>query len=527
MKNESERGCELADGEEGRGSTTGKTFDNSLVIGLDMMVAFVATMCWSIPVARVIGPAKLGYFSVIWFWTLVGANVATLGIPGTTRRYMAEALGRNELPVARGIFRSTLKLQSLLALAVLIIGEVIIFTVTRRSYWSSSWLLVLCLAPRLLSLIPSVALTAGERLKQNLIATTVSSAALIAVLWYGLWSGWGLVAAAAAYAVSYTVDLIVKLTFAVNWLKWGPRAPIETGLQRRMLSFSGKSTILMLLSFVVWDKSDIFFLQMLDKDPKAWSFFTTAFGFAEKIISIVVVFGGSISVALYSEIGRSVDKLNQTAAVGLRYCLMLASVLLFGLAAVAPWLVVTLYGKAYAPAGPVLAVAALLAAGKCVMPVVGTVFAAAERQGAVAIVVLCCGIVDVVLDLLLIPRWGALGAALANGIAQTLAAAILIWYAGRACGVEWKLRQLLPGAAAGLGTGLVAWLAGMWLPTPAARLAVGVAAGAIACPILFRLLRVFGPEDSYRINELTGRTPPWVRSRIEPVLRFVTAREQG
>jgi O-antigen/teichoic acid export membrane protein len=161
------------------------------------------------------------------------------------------------------------------------------------------------------------------------------------------------------------------------------------------------------------------------------------------------------------------------------------------------------------------------------MPVVGTVFAAAERQGAVAIVILCCGIVDVVLDLLLIPRWGALGAALANGIAQTLAAAILIWYAGRACGVEWKLRQLLPGAAAGLGTGLAAWLAGMWLPTPAARLAVGVAAGAIACPILFRLLRVFGPEDSYRINELTGRTPPWVRSRIEPVLRFVTAREQG
>jgi O-antigen/teichoic acid export membrane protein len=492
-----------------------------------MMVAFVATMCWSIPVARVIGPEKLGYFSIIWFWALVGANVATLGIPGTTRRYMAEALGRNDLPVARGIFLATLKLQSLLALCVLIIGEVIVFAFTRPDYWSSSWLLVLCLAPRLLAAIPSVALMAGERLKKNLIATIVSSAALIAVLWYGLWSGWGLVAAAAAYVVSYTVDLIVKLTLAVNWLKWGPRTPIEAGLQRRMLSFSGKSTILMLLSFVVWDKSDIFLLKMLNKDPKSWAFFTTAFGFAEKVIWIVAVFGGSISVALYSEVGRSVEKLHQTAAAGLRYCFLLASVLLFGLAAVAPWLVVTLYGNAYAPAGPILAVAALLAAGKCVMPVVGTVFAAAERQGSVAIVILCCGIVDVVLDLLLIPRWGALGAALANGIAQTLAAAILIWYAGRACGVEWKLRQLLPGAAAGFGTGLAAWLAGMWLPAPAARLAVGVAAGAIACPILFRLLRVFGPEDSYRINELTARTPPWVRSRIEPVLRFVTAQEQG
>lgn len=492
-----------------------------------MIVTLVAAMCYSIPVARVIGPAKLGYFSVIWFWALVGGNVASLGIPGATRRYMAEALGRNELPVARGIFLATLKLQSLLALAVLIIGEVLIFTVTRRSYWSSSWLLVLCLAPRLLSSIPCAALLAGERLKQNLTATAANGVAMIAVLWLGLWLGWGLVAAAAAYAVSYTVDLIVKLTFAVNWLNWGPKAPIEAGLQRRMLSFSGKSTILMLLSFVVWDKSDIFFLQMLDKDPKAWAFFTTAFAFAEKVIWVVAVFGGSIGVALYGEVGRSVEKLHQTAAVGLRYCFLLASVLLFGLAAVAPWLIVTLYGQAYAPAGPILAVAALLAAGKCVMPVVGTVFAAAERQGAVAIVVLCCGIVDVVLDLLLIPRWGALGAALANGIAQTIAAAVLIWWAGRSCGVQWRIRELVPGAAAGLGIGLSAWLAGVWLPTPATRLAVGVAAGAIACPILFRLLRVFGPEDSYRLHELAGRTPQWVRSRLNPVLGFVTAREQG
>jgi O-antigen/teichoic acid export membrane protein len=161
------------------------------------------------------------------------------------------------------------------------------------------------------------------------------------------------------------------------------------------------------------------------------------------------------------------------------------------------------------------------------MSVVGTVFAAAERQGSVAIVVLCCGIVDVALDLLLIPRWGALGAALANGIAQTLAAAALIWWAGRVCAIQWRIRELLPGFAAGLGVGVVAYLAGMGLPSPPLRLAVGVAAGAAACPILFRLLHVLGPDDSYRLNELQARTPPWVRRRLDPVLAFVTARQHG
>ena len=50
---------------------------------------------------------------------------------------------------------------------------------------------------------------------------------LIGVLWLGLWSGWGLVAAAAAYVVAYRADLILKLAFTVNWLNWGPRAAIE------------------------------------------------------------------------------------------------------------------------------------------------------------------------------------------------------------------------------------------------------------------------------------------------------------
>ena len=103
-RRQSERGCVLADQEPVRASATRRTLDNSVLIGLDVGISFLAAMSWSIPVARVIGPAKLGYFSVVWFWALVGTNVASLGVPGATRRYMAEALGRNDLKLARGIF---------------------------------------------------------------------------------------------------------------------------------------------------------------------------------------------------------------------------------------------------------------------------------------------------------------------------------------------------------------------------------------------------------------------------------------
>lgn len=487
-----------------------------------MVVSLVAVLCTSIPLARIIGPDRLGYFSYIQWLAMVGSNAVLLGIPATTRRYMAEALGRDDLPAARGIFFATLRLQTILALAALVVGEILIFTVTDRAYRSSSWLIVVSLVPRMIMSIPSQAHAAGERLQSNLFAYIASSAVLVGVMGVGLWSGGGLVAAAAAYAIANTVELALKLTFSLRWLGWGPRTSIGPELGKRMLSFSTHGAMLLLLNIVVWDKSDFFFLELLRRDRAALAFFGSAFNLADRGVQVVQVLVNGLSVSLMAEVGRSVERMYAIARVGLRYSVLIAGVLLFGLAAVGPDLILTLYARRFAPAGPLLSVVAVMAVGKCLMPLLQALFQAAERQKAVVVWSCCCGALNVIMDLLLIPRMGAMGAVIANGSAQVLAAVGLIYWAQRSLGINWSIGQSMPGLAAGLGSALAARAAGLPFALAPLRLVAGIIAGAVAFPLLLRLLGALQPEDFGRLQGITSRLTPALRARVDSLLALLS-----
>lgn len=506
----------------GRGSAVHRTFNNSVLLGLEVAVSLVAVLCTSIPLARVIGPDRLGYFSYIQWLAMVGSNAVLLGIPATTRRYMAESLGRDDLPAARGIFFATLQIQTILAFAALVVGEILVFTLTDRSYWSSSWLIVVSLVPRMIMSIPSQAHAAGERLQSNLFAYVVSSVVLVGIMGFGLWSGGGLVAAAAAYAIANSVELILKLTFALRWLGSGPRTPIGPELRKRMLTFSTHGATLLLLNLVIWDKSDFFFLELLRRDRAGLAFFNSAINLADRAIQIVQVFVNGLSVSLMSEVGRSVDKMYVIARVGLRYSILIAGVLLFGLSAVGPHLVLTLYGPRFAPAGPLLSLVAVMAIGKCLMPLLQALFQAAERQKAVVVWSCCCGALNVALDLLLIPQMGAMGAAIANGSAQLLAAAGLIYWAQRVLGIDWSLGRSIPGLLAGLGSALVAHAAGLAFTLAPVRLVAGILAGAIVFPLLLRLLGALQPEDIDRMHGITSRLTPALRGKVDSLLALLS-----
>jgi O-antigen/teichoic acid export membrane protein len=501
-----------------RGSVVNRTFNSSMLLGLEMVLALVGVLCTSIPLARVIGPERLGYFTYIQWMAMVGSNVVLLGIPATTRRYMAEALGRNDLPAARGVFFATLRIQTILAFALLAVGEILVFSVTDRSYWTSSWLIVLGLVPRMVTSIPSMANMAAVRLQSNVVATTISTVILIGVMGFGLWTGWGLVAAAAAYAIANTVELSIKLMLALRWMGSGPRSPIGPELRKRMLTFSTHGTALLILNIVVWDKSDLFFLELLRKDHAALAFFNLAFNLADRVIQIVQVFVNGLSVSLMSELGRSVEKIHVIAKSGLRYSILVASVLLFGLAAVGPHLILTLYGRRYSPAGPLLSIAAAMAVGKCLMPLLQSLYQAAERQQAVVAWSCCCGALNVILDLALIPPMGALGAVLANGSAQALAAVGLVYWAQRTLGIDWSIRQSFPGLLAGLGSAVAAYAAGLPFALAPIRLIAGILAGAVAFPFLVRILRVLQPEDLRRMQGLTSRLAPPLRRGVDSLL---------
>ena len=69
-------------------------------------MGILATLATTIVIARLIGPQRLGYFNYIYWLSNTAGGLASLGIPATTGKFMAEYLAGGQKGVARAIFFS-------------------------------------------------------------------------------------------------------------------------------------------------------------------------------------------------------------------------------------------------------------------------------------------------------------------------------------------------------------------------------------------------------------------------------------
>jgi len=136
-----------------------------------------------------------------------------------------------------------------------------------------------------------------------------------------------------------------------------------------------------------------------------------------------------------------------------------------------------------------LSSAVLVGLGHLRLPLIGLAVAAA---------------VNLTLDALLIPRYSALGGAIANSSGQAAGALMLMLFVGRLMGrVEWYPFALLRGALAAAGCGWAAWTC-VHFVGGYPGVALGVVAGTVAFLGLALLLRVLATEDAAWVSETAG-----------------------
>ncbi len=484
---------------------------NSVWFGIELFFSLFAAFLASIFVARVIGPQRLGYFQYLVWITNITAAIGCVGLPMTTRKYMAEWLNRGEPSVARAIYRNGLFLQSVVSAGVSVGGLALVFLIGDPSQRLISVLLVMGMAPRMIALIPSQANNAAELMKRSTAPALIGGVLTIAITLFSLWIGWDLPGVAAGMLLGVSVEAILKLYDVNRRLSSVSPCPLPPELKKRMLSYSGQGVVLMLLSAVVWDRSDVLILKSLNPDIQQVTFFSLAFNLTERALMIPSAFLTSLGVTMMAQVGRDSGRLREMLVSGTKYSFLIALPLLVGMACLSRPLALLFYGHRYEPLIPVLAICALLAIPKALAAPPSALLQATENQGFLIGVGCICGALDVLLDVLLTPHYGARGAAIANGAAQT-GAAIGLWV--RVHGhyrLDLRLgefgRILLSAAA----MGAVAILIPRWLPTYG-----GVAAAfCIAVLTWFLTLRITGavrPEDAGRLlnmgKVLPGRLRP-------------------
>jgi O-antigen/teichoic acid export membrane protein len=484
---------------------------NSLWYGLEMGFVFVTATLATIIMARAFGPQKLGYFNYIqWLANMSGA-IGSLGIPMTTRKYMAEYLGAGEAGIARAVFFATFRLQSLIGLFITIISLTIVGLLGDPAHRLVSAIQVASILPAMAVYVPAQANTARENLKANVTGSVVQGCIYLGTVILSLVQGWGLLGIAIGLFSGRAAELVVRTVPVLRWIKRLPRAPLPNELRKRMLSFSGQGTLLMLLDIVVWDRSDIVLLKFLSSDVSQISFYSVAFNLAERAMVFPQTFGTAIGATIMAQYGRDKSRLSSIASASARYMLLCSLPLLLGLAAVSSPAIRLVYGKQYIPAIPVLAAAAVLAISKPLLLPAQQLLQADEKQRFLLWFGCFCGATKIALDYVLIPHFAALGAAVANGLAQIMAVVGIWIYATRAFQLRLDILRLLRIAIVGAVMALCVFPISIAI-RPAISLSLGIATGAFVFLIGIRGLRVLQDEDRYRLSQLEQRLPPSIRA---------------
>lgn len=483
----------------------------------------VSSLVLTAVTARWLAPAGMGTYTLVtWFFTMAGILV-NLGFVTTTMKYLAEALGRDDSREAGAIVAYGLRRMLLNGLIVTAIWLV-----------ASPWVAAAYHQPLLVHLMPiaafailptsMMALLAAacqglQRYDRVALATAVNAGTTLGGSLLALHLGAGI---AGLLGVSAVAAIAACGLYLAALERWQPRWwRLDLGAERRtaLRRYGASLMVLILLDAIVWQRSAVFFLGLW-RPAREVAFFAMAFGLANMAMKLIP---GTLVGLLIPSMARSfgsgqLDRVAEIYHAAGRWMAILALPVALGGAALAKPLVTSLYGATYAPMAPLLG---LLLASAALVNIFGfpasSVLYAVEGQRHMVRIGAAAAAANVVLMALLVPTYGALGAASATAVSQLLVLPPGAYFAGKLLGGVWPAMSRLPAiAVAALLMALPVAYAGAVLPGHQA-LVLGIPLGMAIYPPLLLLCRGLAPEDLARIREVASRLPVlrrWAPARL-------------
>ena len=493
--------------------------------GLENLVGSLITLFTSIAIARTLGPTEMGYVIYVAVISSFVASLGSLGIPSTTQKYMAEFLGMSDQGTARYIYFKTLWLQ--IGLSTLATIGIVIWVLgdAKANYKLASVLIVLSILPAMINSIPAQANVATEELQYNMPASVISILVFfVAILATALFK-WGVVGYGASVLLTRLVDCLVRFIPTTARIARWPKLHTEPdGLRQRMITFAWQSVATMLVAMIVWDRSEFVLLKHLDKDIRQISYYSVAFGMAEKLLITSAVFGSATAATIFAQYGRDKSRLPSITASTFRYLALSSIPVHFISASLAFPALMVMYGSQYKDAAMVVTLAPLLCLPKAFIGPVQSLLQSNERQSYVIWATVIAGIVDIGVAWLLIRKHGAVGACIGSGAAQ-LTAVGLMWAVGiYLYKIKLPWMQITKITAVSIAAAVVARLVGAPF-SPLVGVILGGLASIATLLVLFYLLRVLEPEDRSRFMVLSGMLPKPIGRYVDRIILILVRPE--
>lgn len=466
----------------------------------------------SIAAARFLGPTGMGRQSFIAFTMISLTQLVSEGLKESLMRSIGEALGADRPGAVRGLLHWA---RPILLLGGAAGGVVLAIAGLLGAAPRAAWLLagVECLLVTVQG-VPWAVLIGSQRWRQVSSVGLLTGAAGTPLTVVVLALGGGIVGMFAVEAATAAVALIVLVVLARRLLYDLPRgADVAADLRGRTSRYALTATFMTLATFVVWERSEFFFLRAFSTEREI-AFYSIAFAAANGLALVPSALAGTLSPAFATLHGaRHRARIRSGYWRAQRLLSVLSLPLLAGSLALGPALIRLAYGSSYAPAGPVLRI---LLALFPLLPLLAVATSLLIGLGLLRVALICDlagGAVTIGLNLMLVPAHAAVGAAIADIGGQVVVALPLLWYASsRVAPFAFDGSAVLRAVLASAPAGLAAWIVDASLNG-----ALGLVAGALAGVVVFVALAAL-------LHPVPAEDRDWVRTVIGGRLRRMPRR---
>jgi len=289
--------------------------------------------------------------------------------------------------------------------------------------------------------------------------------------------------------------------------------------KKELASYASLAYVGLIIQFVVWSYSEVFFLRHFSTF-KEIGYYTLAFSLSGILAAIPPLFYKPITNIQFELLERGEDKtvdkltfftMKYTSTIFLPLSLI-ASFLMYDL-------IQLLYGHEYLTVAylfPMCLFGAILTAS--FLPITIRMINDNRQYSRIIVLTAIVAGVNILLDLLLIPHHGAIGAGIANLLTQLTIVVSTVAYSTYQLDIEvnWLAlgKILLANLIIGLGLGVLTLQTGLMAKIGLAILAV------IIYPFILKALRIFDQEDRQALA-LIGESVP-LRRYLGPVKKVVS-----
>ena len=394
-----------------------------LALSMGTKLAMIALrLLRNVLLARILGPSERGLFALLsTLPDLISA--ATSGGLNSAVGYQAAKQRDLGLLLTQVLVYGSLLAGLLTLLCVVLVRQFGADLAVTVQLGLLAWLLLLAVP---MTVLKSGLLTlhnaSGGVGAFNALRLTESLAPLL--LFLGLFWMWREQALEAAL-ISWLVGIALVLLLGLWWLGRQHRLRLrwDRGGQRELLAYSAKSHPDLLFQQLIL-RSDYLFIGAL-LGSTALGHYAMASAAAEMLLIVPE----AVTTPLMKRLLQQDAGMERLTPLALR---LTATVMLgacMGMALIGQWLIVTLFGADYAPAYPALLALLPGLLGLCYASILRLDLLGKNRPGTVSLLMGAGAALNLLLNVLLIPTWGIVGAAAASSIAYlAVTVAMLVLY---------------------------------------------------------------------------------------------------